>query len=174
MARGADNERLQAMPVPPADASPESGRARLLRRHARATGARALASAAMVAAVATVACGGLAGQGRPGAAGPTPSAAAPERVVTEADSGRTIQLAAGEQLRLRLSDRYAWTEPRASGSSVRLVPVTRGVEPGSREWDVSGAAAGTATVMSSAQPRCTPGTICPHSILAFSVTLVVT
>ena len=127
------------------------------------------ASAPAVAVVALLlvglaGCGGA--PGRPGDAGST---AAPAAVVTEADSGRSVHLAVGQTAALRLSARYEWSEPRASGSTVRI---DRTAAAG--EWTVAAVHRGTSDITSAGRPACSPGSACPAVVLAFSVTVVVT
>lgn len=95
-------------------------------------------------------------------------------VLTEADSGRTVPLAVGEVAALRLSSRSTWSEPQAAGGSVRVTPAAAPSGAAYREWTLTAVARGVATVTSGGRPACTPGTVCPGVILAFSVTIDVT
>jgi hypothetical protein len=95
-------------------------------------------------------------------------------VLTEADSGRTVPLVVGEAAALRLSNRYTWSEPQVSGGAVRLVGAASPSGAGYREWTITAVARGGATVTSGGRPTCTPGTVCPAAILAFTVTIDVT
>lgn len=100
--------------------------------------------------------------------GPTPSpAASAPAVVTEADAGRTFQLRTGDQVHLRLSNRYLWTEPAVSGR-ISLTPVEYFRDPGYREWTIAVAGPGRATITSTGSPNCPSG----GGSLAFSVTFV--
>ncbi|HXM58097.1 MAG TPA: hypothetical protein VOB72_22050 [Candidatus Dormibacteraeota bacterium] len=126
---------------------------------------RALALAALSLVLA--ACGAAGGSPSPG--GPSPT---PVQVLTEADSGRTVALAVGQTAALRLSNRYTWSDPQATGGAVR---VTRGDATAAyHEWTISAAARGTATVTSGGRVACSPGAVCPGAILAFTLTVTVT
>jgi hypothetical protein len=93
--------------------------------------------------------------------------------MTEADSGRVYALTTGDKPHLRLSNRYVWEEPRVTGP-VTLTPVEYFRDPGYREWVISFDRPGQATIKSSGRPACTPGSVCPGAILAFTVTMVAT
>jgi hypothetical protein len=101
-------------------------------------------------------------------------AATPSTFVTEADSGRMLHLSMGQAAALRLSHRYAWSEPRADGNAVRIVRSAGVRSTAYDEWTISAVGLGTATITSSGRPACTPGSICPAVILGFSLTVVVT
>jgi predicted secreted protein len=109
-------------------------------------------------------CGATGGAARPS---PVPSV-----VVTEADSGHTVQLPAGSTALLRLSSRHTWSAPRVTGGAVRLASGPGG-GPDYEEWTISAVSAGQATVSAAGRPRCTPGQICPQLVIAFSVTIAV-
>ena len=53
--------------------------------------------------------------------------------ITQAQSGHTYRVAKGGELTLRLSERWAWTEPHASGRGLQLTPVEYFRDPGYRE-----------------------------------------
>ena len=95
-------------------------------------------------------------------------------MLTEADSGRTVPLAVGEVAALRLSGRYTWSEPQAAGGAVRVTAAVVPSGAGYREWSLTAVARGAAAVTSGGRPACTPGTVCPGAILAFTVTIDVT
>jgi predicted secreted protein len=122
-----------------------------------------------LAALGLVSGCGAAGGATGGGARPSP---VPSTVVTEADNGHTVQLLAGGAALLRLSSRYTWSEPRVTGSAVRIAGGARG-GPDYEEWTISAVSAGQAKVGAAGRPRCTPGQLCPDLIVAFSVTVAV-
>lgn len=124
------------------------------------------ALAAALLAICLASCGAAPPAARPGAT--------PSTVVTEADSGRTVHLSVGQAAALRLSHRYAWSEPRADGNAVRIVRSAGVRSTAYDEWTISAVGQGATTITSSGRPACTPGSICPGFILAFSLTFVVT
>jgi hypothetical protein len=129
----------------------------------------------VVAAGLLIACGGVTTPGTPTTPGPAISSSAPSpaaAVLTEHDRGRTVRLAIGAEVRLRLSNTYTWTEPRVGTAGIRLVPVDYLRDPGFREWVVSASAAGTVTITSSGTPNCAEGRACPNGPLEFSLTVV--
>ena len=66
-----------------------------------------------------------------------PAAAARRALlITPAQSGKTFRLAKGGTATLRLSSRWAWTEPRVSSRAIDLTPVAFFVDPGYSEWVV--------------------------------------
>jgi hypothetical protein len=132
-------------------------------------GAAVVLTAALAAAALGAACGALAPG--PPAVTPTP---APAAVVTEGDNGHTVLLAVGQHAALRLDNRSTWSEPQVSGSAVRIAPAPTHQGAAYREWTVSAAARGRATIVSEARPRCSPGLMCPGAIVAYSVTFEVT
>jgi hypothetical protein len=69
-------------------------------------------------------------------------------IVTQAQSGRTYRLASGREVSLRLSGRWAWTEPRASARGLELTPVEYFRDPGFSEWRVAATGRGTYTICS--------------------------
>jgi hypothetical protein len=77
------------------------------------------------------------------------AAGATRPVITERDTGKTFLEKRGHELTLRLSNRYRWTEPRVSGSAIRLIPVDYFVDPGFREWTIRGRATGRARISAS-------------------------
>ncbi len=124
--------------------------------------------ALLVTAALLAGCGAVSSRGQPG---PT---ATPAAVVTDADTGSTVQLAVGQQAALRLGGRLTWSEPQVSGGAVRLTPVDEVREQGYREWTISAAGRGTAKITSTGRPACSPGEMCPAVVQLFSVTVVVT
>ena len=97
-------------------------------------------------------------------------ATAMRRPITQADSGRTIHLARGDQMTFRLSNRWRWSEPRATTKAIELTPVEYFVNPGFREWQIEGRALGRATLRALGAPRCAD---CKLAARRFSVTIVV-
>lgn len=115
------------------------------------------------------ACGATGGGSSAGSPSPVPSATAPD-VLTEADNGASYRLPAGAEVHLRLSNRYIWSAPRATGP-VELVQIEFFRDPGYSEWVIRPAGSGEATIRSTGTPNCKPGFPCPTGPLAFSVTL---
>jgi len=125
-----------------------------------------LALVAGLAALGLGACGAAGGAAPSGGASPTPS-----QVLTDADSGKVVSLAVGESVALRLSSRYTWSAPQATGGAVR---VAAGASAASyHEWIVTAVARGSATVTSGGRVACSPGDVCPGAILAFSLAITV-
>ena len=90
------------------------------------------------------------------------------------DSGKTFTVRSGQSATLRLTERYRWTRPRVSGTSVRLVPVNVR-DPGFLEWQVRAGSAGTGRISAVGYGEgggrgCDPG---PCSPRLFRVTIVV-
>jgi predicted secreted protein len=83
----------------------------------------------------------------------SPAATAP-LVLTQADSGTSFRLHRGQTARLRLANRWTWTEPHVTGRSIRLVPVRYRTDPGYREWKIRTTARGRATIRAKGAPRC--------------------
>ena len=75
-------------------------------------------------------------------------------VVTQAQSGKTYRLARGLDVALRLSGRWGWTAPRASGPGLELTPVEYFRDPGFSEWRVVATARGIYTIRSRGTPGC--------------------
>jgi hypothetical protein len=75
-------------------------------------------------------------------------------LLTQASSGKTIRLTKGGSATLRLSNRWRWSEPRASTDAVELTPVEYFVDPGFREWTIDARRAGRATIRSLGTPNC--------------------
>jgi len=98
------------------------------------------------------------------------SAAMSPRTITQRSTGKTFRLAKDERARLRLSNRWQWSTPRASTKALDLVPVEYLIDPGFREWLIKGRARGSATIRSLGRPNCTG---CDLTTLHFKVTIVV-
>jgi hypothetical protein len=96
--------------------------------------------------------------------------AGPPRTITQAQSGKTYTLAKGGTISLRLSGRWAWTEPRASTRAIELTPVSYFVDPGYSEWTVSARARGTATIRATGTPTCVH---CGLGVKKVRITIVV-
>jgi hypothetical protein len=113
-----------------------------------------------------------------GAAGGASTASSPSvgpsAVLTDADAGRTVTLAVGQEAVLRLSGQRLWTDPQAGGGVVRLTPRAFVRNPGYREWVITPLGRGTATITASGRPLCSPGQICPALVMAYTITVVVT
>jgi len=90
--------------------------------------------------------------------------------LTQASSGKTVHLAKGESARLRLSNRWRWSEPHVSSAQVDLTPVEYFVDPGFREWTIDARKPGRATIRSLGRPSCTA---CASPTRRFVLTIVV-
>ncbi len=88
--------------------------------------------------------------------------------ITQASSGKTFHVAKGRSMTLRLSNRWHWSEPSTTTRAVVLTPVEYYVDPGFREWVVSGRARGRVTIRSVGRPQCDG-----CATRRFAVTLVV-
>ena len=95
-------------------------------------------------------CGLAAAVASPAATVPPPAPA----VVTQVQSGNSYRLARGRDVALRLSGRWAWTAPRASGPGLELTPVEYFRDPGFSEWRVVATARGVYTIRSRGTPGC--------------------
>lgn len=93
------------------------------------------------------------------------------QIVTHDDSGETLSLALGREVRLRLDNAWLWNEPVVEGTAVGLVPVDYLVDPGYREWIVSGERTGRALVSARGEPNCADPQACPPT--SVRLTLVV-
>jgi predicted secreted protein len=103
----------------------------------------------------------------------SPASGVTRTVITERDSGKTYGVRNGGKLTLRLSERYRWTGPKASGTAIRLVPVNYVRDPGFHEWTIRAKTPGTARVTAVGWPAeggccCDPG---PCSPRLFQVTV---
>jgi len=90
--------------------------------------------------------------------------------ITQAASGKVIRLARGEQAKLRLTNRWRWSDPRVSTKAVELTPVEYFVDPGFREWRIDARKNGRATIRSIGHPNCST---CGLSTRRFALTIVV-
>ena len=90
--------------------------------------------------------------------------------ITQAYSGRTIQLTKGRSGPLRLSHRWRWSDPSVSTKAVRLTPVEYFVDPGFSEWTIEARKVGRATIRSVGTPNCST---CALARRHFRVTIVV-
>ena len=98
-------------------------------------------------------------------------AAAPARApITRASSGKTFHLAKGQSAKLRLSERWRWSEPSVSSRAVTLTPVEYLVDPGFKEWTIRARRRGLATIRSYGRPNCSN---CTLAARRFRVTIVV-
>ena len=78
--------------------------------------------------------------------------AQPQRVLTLADSGRTVTLRRGEQATLRLPSRWVWGVPATTGRAVELSDISSFRDTGFTEWGLEGARPGTWTFRTTGQP----------------------
>jgi len=90
--------------------------------------------------------------------------------ITQASSGKTFHLAKGQSAKLRLSERWHWSEPSVSTRAVGLTPVEYLVDPGFNEWTVKARKRGLATIRSYGRPNCSS---CALAARRFRVTIVV-
>ncbi len=88
--------------------------------------------------------------------------------ITQAASGKVVRLAKGESATLRLSNRWRWSEPRASTDAVELTPVEYFADPGFREWTIDTRKSGRATIRSLGRPHCST---CALTTRRFAVTI---
>jgi len=99
------------------------------------------------------------------------AAASAERPpITQAASGKTMRVARGGSMTLRLSNRWRWTDPSVSSRAVRLSEVNYLIDPGFREWIIDAHKAGRATIRSVGKPNCST---CALATRSFRVTIVV-
>ena len=83
-----------------------------------------------------------------------PAAAGPGKLITPAQTGKTIHLAKGRQATLRLPGRWQWTQPRVSSRAVELTPIAFFRDPGYSEWVVTAKTRGKATIRARGAPAC--------------------
>jgi hypothetical protein len=97
------------------------------------------------------------------------------RVLTLADHGKTVSLAVGEPVSVRLGGPWLWTDPVAEGGAIDVAQVNFFVDPGYSEWAVQGLRAGRATLQINGGANCpTEGdTVCILGAKVFAVTFVV-
>jgi hypothetical protein len=88
------------------------------------------------------------------------------RPITQADSGKTIRLARGAVVQLRLAGPRVWNQPEVSTKAVALTPVYYFVYPGYQEWTIKARRTGN-TVISALGRREGSAT------MRFRVTLIV-
>lgn len=103
----------------------------------------------------------------------TPSSA--HRVLTLADNGKTVPLAVGQSLSVRLGGPWLWTEPVVDGGAIDVAQVNFLVDPGYSEWTVQGLQAGRATLQINGEANCpTEGdTVCILGAKFFALTFAV-
>jgi predicted secreted protein len=104
-----------------------------------------------------------------GVAAVAASSATP-RPITERSAGETVRLAKGGTATLRLSNRWRWSEPRASTKAVELTPVEYFVDPGFREWTIEARKRGRATIRSTGKRSCST---CANATQSFHIEIVV-
>ena len=68
------------------------------------------------------------------------------RPVTYADSGKTVRVARGSTLTLRLGAQRVWNQPRVSSPAIKLTAVLYFRYPGFQEWTITTRRLGKATV----------------------------
>lgn len=97
------------------------------------------------------------------------------RVLTLADSGKTVSLAIGESVSVRLGGPWLWRGPVVDGGAIDVVQVNFLVDPGYSEWSVRGARTGRATLQIYGEAYCpTQGdTVCILGPKLFMLTFVV-
>jgi hypothetical protein len=97
------------------------------------------------------------------------------RVLTLADHGKTVSLAAGDSVSVRLGGPWLWRDPVVDGGAIEVAQVNFFVDPGYSEWSVLGLQAGRATLQINGEANCpTEGdTVCILGAKVFMVTFVV-
>lgn len=92
-------------------------------------------------------------------------------VITEADDGRAISLAVGDEVPLQLDSAWFWDQPSVDGDAVELVQVDYFTDPGFMEWIVTAVRPGDAVVSATGEPNCDDESRCPPTAvrLAFHV-----
>jgi len=90
--------------------------------------------------------------------------------MTQRSTGKTFRLAKGDTMKLRLSNRWRWSEPTVSTKAVELTPVAYLIDPGFREWTIDARKRGRATIRSLGKPNCST---CALATRSFRVTVVV-
>jgi hypothetical protein len=97
------------------------------------------------------------------------------RVLTLADHGKTVSLAAGDSVSVRLGGPWLWRDPVVDGGAIEVAQVNFFVDPGYSEWTVLGLQAGRATLQINGEANCpTEGdTVCILGAKVFMVTFVV-
>ena len=90
--------------------------------------------------------------------------------MTQRSTGKTFRLAKGDTMKLRLSNRWRWSEPTVSTKAVELTPVAYLIDPGFREWTIDARRRGRATIRSLGKPNCST---CALATRSFRVTVIV-
>lgn len=96
------------------------------------------------------------------------------RVLTLADNGKTVPIAVGQSLSVRLGGPWLWREPVVDGG-IDVAQVNFLVDPGYSEWTVRGLQAGRATLQINGEANCpTQGdTVCILGPKFFALTFAV-
>jgi hypothetical protein len=90
--------------------------------------------------------------------------------MTQRSTGKTFRLARGETMKLRLSNRWRWSDPTVSTEAVELTPVAYLIDPGFQEWTIDARKRGRATIRSVGKPNCST---CALATRTFRVAVVV-
>ena len=101
-----------------------------------------------------------------------PARAAPQ-TITEGNSGESFTLASGSETHLRLSGKYAWSEPTVRGDAVQLTRVDYFRDPGFSEWMVRAVQQGTTSIGARGTPDCAGQAGCPDEPLRFQLEITV-
>ena len=119
------------------------------------------------------ACGGEGSSGGEGGdTGGGASEVAPD-AITAPDSGKSFELADGDEASLRLSSEYVWSEPVVEGDAIEVSRVDYLQDPGFSEWLVRAVSPGGATISSLGEPTCAGEHGCPDEAVRFQVTITV-
>jgi hypothetical protein len=110
---------------------------------------------------------------QPADTGAAPAPEQPPVAISEADTGKTVALPLGGETNLRLTSDYAWEEPVVAGEAVVLTRVDYIQDPGFREWVVTAAAPGEATITAHGEPACAGQDGCADAPLDFTVRITV-
>jgi len=96
-------------------------------------------------------------------------------VLTLADNGKTVVLAIGETVSVRLGGPWLWHDPAVDGGALDVAQVDFLVDPGYSEWAVRGAHAGRATLQILGKANCPAegDTVCIIGDKVFALTFVV-
>jgi len=68
------------------------------------------------------------------------------RPITYADSGKTVRVARGSTLTLRLGAQRVWNQPRLSSRAIALTPVLYFRYPGFQDWTITARSVGETTI----------------------------
>ena len=90
--------------------------------------------------------------------------------MTQQSTGKTFRLAKGATMKLRLSNRWRWSDPTVSTRAVELTPVAYLIDPGFQEWTIDARRHGRATIRALGKPNCST---CALETRSFRVTVVV-